>query len=199
MAAWGDKYPSCRCELPVPSEAAGTGQGQRAPAGGCPGKGGQHPPGSWALGVQDCTLSARGRARSRPPGGCRPEVTSLRSWARSCSEKERSRLSVTSPHGDSSSCEHASRHLPDLSARQRLLPVLGPRCRAQGPPLHTAQARGRRVPRKPHPGLRLLESPGRAGLGGRWGLWTWPPPWSLGSEGSSQDAEPRWDMLAFHL
>lgn len=72
-------------------------------------------PWSLALGLQVFTLPARGRGGSVPPGGCvagcRPEAISLRSWARSCSEKERSRFSTTSPQGDSSSCRHTDKAL----------------------------------------------------------------------------------------
>lgn len=73
----------------------------------------QHLPWSREPGLHTRALPARGRGGSVPPGGwvadCRPEATSLRSWARSCSEKERSRFSITSPQGDSSSCGHTRR------------------------------------------------------------------------------------------
>lgn len=125
--------------------------------------------------------------------GCRPAATSLRSWTRSCSDREWSRLSVTSPHGDSSSCGH-SRPGP---AHLCLPPGLTEVCLAPG----TRAAAGPTRPRAIHPPCRPARlSPGQKASasntkafpaasrescrGQAWGQAEPPRPLSLGSPGS---------------
>ena len=199
MAAWVINTLPAGANSLYPLKPLGPGRGKGRPQEGVQGReGSTHPaPGRWASRTARCPHAAE------PAPGLQGAVgqRSPRSGAGPGRAPRKSGLaSVSPPHTATlPPANTPARHRPDLSARQRLLPALGLRCQAQGPPLHTAQARG---------GGGCLENqtlvcgPWKA-LGGqvwgRWGPWTWPPPWSLGSEGSSQDAEPHWDMLAFHL
>lgn len=145
-------------------------------------------PGSWAQDCQECTLPTRARHGSGAPGGraagCRPASASLRSWTRSCSEKERSRFSVTSPHGDSSSCGH-TRLSPTLTS----LPTHA-RAKAQGTPCRWVRG-GHRAVLYPLPspssGQWQASAPQTSGkygedrAGVRLSPLRRPPPWCCGS------------------